>query len=147
VHSVVSDRLTDRTSFCSILMRLPEPSGRQSGDLGEKWMLEFCLRTLLVLFMPEGSVGICVGPTDDLDTAEKNASPAMKANFFFLDQSCSLVTVLVVTDLLGSTCFSTGQSLYIFIPFTKFYGIYYNGNFIAQISRYKLHLFFTCFTE
>jgi hypothetical protein len=56
VHSVVSDRLTDRTSFCSILMRLPEPSGRQSGDLGEKWPLEFCLRTLLVLFMPEGSI-------------------------------------------------------------------------------------------
>jgi hypothetical protein len=50
VHSVVSDRLTD-----SILMRLPEPSGRQSGDLGEKWPLEFCLRTSLVLFMPEGS--------------------------------------------------------------------------------------------
>jgi hypothetical protein len=55
VHSVVSDRLTDHTSFCSILMRLSEPSGRQSGDLGEKRPLEFCLRTLLVLFMPEGS--------------------------------------------------------------------------------------------
>jgi hypothetical protein len=55
VHSVVSDRLTDRTRFCSIPMRLPEPSGRQSGDLGEKWPLEFCLRTLRVLFMPEGS--------------------------------------------------------------------------------------------
>jgi hypothetical protein len=38
VHSVVSDRLTART-FCSILMRLPESSGRQSGDLGEKWPL------------------------------------------------------------------------------------------------------------
>jgi hypothetical protein len=35
VHSVASDRLTDHTS-------LPEPSGRQSGDLGEKWQLEFC---------------------------------------------------------------------------------------------------------
>jgi hypothetical protein len=43
VHSVVSDRLTDRTSFCSILIRLPEPSGRQSGDLGKKWPLEFLL--------------------------------------------------------------------------------------------------------
>jgi hypothetical protein len=53
VHSVVSGRITDRTSFCSIL---PEPSGRQSGDLGEKWPLEFCLRTLLVLLMPEGVV-------------------------------------------------------------------------------------------
>jgi hypothetical protein len=51
VHSVVSDRITDRTSFCSIPMRLPEPSGRQSGDLGEKWPLEFCLRTLLVLLL------------------------------------------------------------------------------------------------
>jgi hypothetical protein len=51
VHSVVSDQLTARTSFCSILMRLPEPSGRQSGDLGEKWPFEFSLRTLLVLFM------------------------------------------------------------------------------------------------
>jgi hypothetical protein len=54
VHSVVSDQLTARTSFCSILMRLPEPSGRQSGDLGEKLPLVFCLRTLLVLFNPEG---------------------------------------------------------------------------------------------
>jgi hypothetical protein len=55
VHCVVSDRLTAHTSFCSLLIRLPEPSGRQSGDLGDKWPLEFCLRTLLVLFMPEGS--------------------------------------------------------------------------------------------
>jgi hypothetical protein len=60
VHSVVSDRLTDLTSFCSILMRLPEPSGRQSGDLGEKWPLWILLTDitvglivwLLVLFMP-----------------------------------------------------------------------------------------------
>jgi hypothetical protein len=65
VHSVVSDRLTDRTSFCSILIRLPEPSGRQSGDLGEKWSLEFCLRTLLVLFMPEGSFTCRKSPTWD----------------------------------------------------------------------------------
>jgi hypothetical protein len=27
---------------------MPEPSGSQSGDLGEKWPLEFSLRTLLV---------------------------------------------------------------------------------------------------
>jgi hypothetical protein len=42
-------------SLLAVLMRLPEPSGRQSGDLGKKWPLQFCLRTLLVLFMPEGS--------------------------------------------------------------------------------------------
>jgi hypothetical protein len=39
VHSVVSDQITDRTIFFSILMWLPEPSGRQSGNLGEKWPL------------------------------------------------------------------------------------------------------------
>jgi hypothetical protein len=49
VHfAAVRDRPT-AALFNSILMWLPEPSGSQSGDLGEKWPLEFSLRTLLVL--------------------------------------------------------------------------------------------------
>jgi hypothetical protein len=43
---VVSNPPTDRT----ILMWLPEPSGRQSGDLGEKLPLNFAYETFL--FMP-----------------------------------------------------------------------------------------------
>jgi hypothetical protein len=33
----VGDWPTDRATILSILMCPPEPSGRQSGDLGEKW--------------------------------------------------------------------------------------------------------------
>jgi hypothetical protein len=39
---VVSDQHTDRTSYTQ--------SGRQSGDLGEKWPLNFAYETFL--FMP-----------------------------------------------------------------------------------------------
>jgi hypothetical protein len=35
----VGDWPTGRATILSILMYLPEPSGRQSGDLGEKWRL------------------------------------------------------------------------------------------------------------
>jgi hypothetical protein len=35
----VGDWSTGRASVLSILMCPPEPSGRQSGDLGEKWRL------------------------------------------------------------------------------------------------------------
>jgi hypothetical protein len=59
-------------TFRSILMRLPEPSGRQSGDLGEKWPLwilltdttgssppkELVLRIFITLKNPSTSVGI-----------------------------------------------------------------------------------------
>jgi hypothetical protein len=35
----VGDWTTGRATILSILMCPPEPSGRQSGDLGEKWRL------------------------------------------------------------------------------------------------------------
>jgi hypothetical protein len=36
--------------FNSILMWLPKPSGRQSGDLGEKWPLNFAYETFLFIY-------------------------------------------------------------------------------------------------
>jgi hypothetical protein len=42
----VGDWSTGRASALSILMCRPEPSGRQSGDLGDKW------RQFGFLFMP-----------------------------------------------------------------------------------------------
>jgi hypothetical protein len=39
VFVAVGDWKTGRATVLSILMCPPEPSGRQSGDLGEKWML------------------------------------------------------------------------------------------------------------
>jgi hypothetical protein len=41
----VGDWSTGRAGVLSILMWPPEPSGRQSGDLGQKWP-EFCLRNI-----------------------------------------------------------------------------------------------------
>jgi hypothetical protein len=39
VFVAVGDWSTGRATVLSILMCPPEPSGRQSGDLGEKWRL------------------------------------------------------------------------------------------------------------
>jgi hypothetical protein len=43
----VGDWPTGRATVLSILMCPPEPSGRQSGDLGEKWR-QFCLRNISI---------------------------------------------------------------------------------------------------
>jgi hypothetical protein len=43
----VGDWPTGRATILSILMCQPEPSGRQSGDLGEKWP-QFCLRNISI---------------------------------------------------------------------------------------------------
>jgi hypothetical protein len=43
----VGDWPTGRASVLSILMCQPEPSGRQSGDLGEKWR-QFGLRNISI---------------------------------------------------------------------------------------------------
>jgi hypothetical protein len=43
----VGDWSTGRATILSILMCPPEPSGRQSGDLGEKWR-QFGLRNIFI---------------------------------------------------------------------------------------------------
>jgi hypothetical protein len=44
--------------FYSILMWLPEPSGSQSGDLGEKWPLNFAYETSLTVTL-QNAKGWC----------------------------------------------------------------------------------------
>jgi hypothetical protein len=53
----VGDWSTGRAVVLSILMCPPEPSGRQSGDLGEKWK-EVVLRIFITLKKPSTSFGI-----------------------------------------------------------------------------------------
>jgi hypothetical protein len=66
----VGDWTTGRASVLSILMWLPEPSGSQSGDLGEKWR-QFGLRNIViharkVLLHADMSFTYDIGPTKEV---------------------------------------------------------------------------------